>query len=427
MELHQEFEKEPNLDYYYNEEEEEEVEGEEEENEEEGKENSNKKNEKIDNKDNKDEDKNNAEEKKINENEENLISDKNNNMEKTEEKNNNENNIINEENKISENKNNENQINEDNKINENNQINENKINENKEGLKDNNEQKDEKAEVSDNIVNTESSKPQIVEEIDTTIPKTNKIIQNVTKDGDIIIQSFSPNTICHRIIPKGSDLDISKKGCFKCYKIKAKKNLMSFITGSKIIKVPYLIFLDENYYYMAKDKIVNQRKPNLRRIGNRYDLLKLSNFQTSRKSNDYEFAFEFVNEDIFDRNFKLLYFTPKEAEDFYAVLHAILDGFGIQIPEILNDYVNAEEEEEEGEEYEDDEEGENYEEEDDKKEHEENNEEHQNNDMNVIKDDKEVNIIEKQQESKDISENNDNKIKDNSISTKEESKDNSDL
>ena len=273
-------------------------------------------------------------------------------MEKTEEKNNNENNIINEENKVSENKNNENQNNEDNKINENNQINENKINENKEGLKDNNEQKAEKVEVSDNIVNTESSKPQIVEEIDTTIPKTNKIIQNITKDGDIIIQSFSPNTICHRIIPKGSDLDISKKGCFKCYKIKTKKNLMSFITGSKIIKVPYLIFLDENYYYMAKDKIVNQRKPNLRRIGNRYDFLKLSNFQTSRKGNDYEFSFEFVNEDIFDRNFKVLYFTPKEAEDFYVVLHAILDGFGIQIPENLNDYANAEEEEEEGEEYE---------------------------------------------------------------------------
>ena len=282
MELHQEFEKEPNLDYYYNEEEE--VEGEEEENEEEGGENNKKKKEKIDNKDNKDEEikdenKNNAEDNKINENSKNIISDKNNNMEKIEENNNNENNIINEENKISENKNNENQINEDNKINENNQINENRINEDnkinikKEGLKDNIEQKTEKAEVSDNIVNTESSKPQIVEEIDTTIPKTNKIIQNIAKDGDIIIQSFSPNTICHRIIPKGSDLDISKKGCFKCYKIKTKKNLMSFITGSKIIKVPYLIFLDENYYYMAKDKIVNQRKPNLRRIGNRYDLL----------------------------------------------------------------------------------------------------------------------------------------------------------
>ena len=444
MELHQEFEKEPNLDYYYNEEEEEEVEGEEEENEEEGGENSIKKKKKaenIDNKDNKEEDKkdenfDNAEDKKINKNEENKINDENKNIQKTGEKNNNENNIkneenniVNDENKISENKNNENQINEDNKINENNQINENKINEGnninpkEEGLKDNNEQNNKNEDVSANIVNTESSKPQIEEEIDTTIPKTNKMIQNITKDGDIIIQSFSPNTICHRIIPKGSDLDISKKGCFRCYKIKIKKNLMSFITGSKIIKVPYLIFLDENYYYMAKDKIVNQRKPNLRRIGNRYDLLKLSNFQTSRKGNDYEFDFEFVNEDIFDRNFKVLYFTPKEAEDFYAVLHAILNGFGIQIPENMDDY-GAAEYEEEGEEYEDNEEGENEEEEYNKNDHEENNEEDPKNNENEIKEDKNENLIENQQESKEVSE---NKLKDMTNSTKEESKDNDDL
>ena len=104
---------------------------------------------------------------------------------------------------------------------------------------------------------------------------------------------------------------------------------------------------------MAKDKIINPRKPSLRRIGNRYDLFKLSNFQAMRKDNDYEFAFEFVNEDIFDRTFKLLYFTQKEANDFYTVLHAILGGFGITIPEQLEVQDEEEEEDEgEGEEYE---------------------------------------------------------------------------
>ena len=107
---------------------------------------------------------------------------------------------------------------------------------------------------------------------------------------------------------------------------------------------------------MSKDKIVNQKNRNLRRIGNKYDLLKLSNFQTTRKENDYEFAFEFVNEDIFDRTFKLLYFTPKEAEDFYAVLHKILGGFGIEIPQNLENEGGEEEEDEEGEEVEDEEE-----------------------------------------------------------------------
>ena len=106
---------------------------------------------------------------------------------------------------------------------------------------------------------------------------------------------------------------------------------------------------------MAKDKIVNQKNPNLRRIGNKYDLLKLSNFQTTKRGDDYEFAFEFVNEDIFDRTFKLLYFTPKEAEDFYSVLHTILGGFNIEIPENLDeDNEEEEEDNEEGEEIEDD-------------------------------------------------------------------------
>ena len=206
-----------------------------------------------------------------------------------------------------------------------------------------------------NTENSESARQQIIEEIDTTIPKKNIVGENVEKQGDIIIQSFSPNTICHRLIPKGSDLDISQKAHFKCYKIKTKSNIISFITGSKKIVVPYIIFIDENYYYMAKDKIVNQKNPNLRRIGNKYDLLKLSNFQTTKKGDDYEFAFEFVNEDIFDRTFKLLYFTPKEAEDFYAVLHTILGGFNIEIPENLDDDNEEEEEDdEEGEEIEDD-------------------------------------------------------------------------
>ena len=137
---------------------------------------------------------------------------------------------------------------------------------------------------------------------------------------------------------------------------------MSFITGTKKITVPYIIFFDENYYYMAKDKIVNQKNQNLRRIGNKYDLLKLSNFQTTKKEDDYEFAFEFVNEDIFDRTFKLLYFNQKEAEDFYSVLHTILAGFNIEIPENLDgdeeeEEEDDDEEDEEGEEVEDDEEG----------------------------------------------------------------------
>ena len=219
--------------------------------------------------------------------------------------------------------------------------------------------------------------------------------------------------------------------------------MLSFITGSKKIIVPYLIFIDENYYYMAKDKIVNQRKPNLRRIGNKYDLLKLSNFQTSRKNNDYEFAFEFVNQDIFDRTFKLLYFTPKEAQDFYTVLHAILGGFGIQIPENLDDEGEEEEEEEEGEEYEEgEEEGENEEKEgqgEGEGENENKNQKDNKNNENKIQKEDNKKIKKEDENNEDEKEENENeesnekkveiqdKIREVSVSTKEESKDNNDI
>ena len=326
MELNQELEKEENIDYYYNEEEEEEEEGEEHENEEKEQIDNQKNENKGDNKE-----KNSSYKNQIEKDEESNIKNENNN-------------IINK--------------------------NEVKQKQKENTMIENKKEEDTKEETIQNTQNTENSenvKQQIIEEIDTTIPKKNNNIpqnENEEKEGDRIIQSFNQNTVCHRLIPKGSDLDITQKAHFKCYKIKTKTNIMSFITGSKKIVVPYIIFLDENYYYMAKDKIVNQKNPNLRRIGNKYDLLKLSNFQTTKKGDDYEFAFEFVNEDIFDRVFKLLYFTPKEAEVFYGVLHAILGKLNIEIPDIL-DGEEEEEEEGEGEEGEEIEDGEEEGEEDD--------------------------------------------------------------
>ena len=333
MELNQELEKEENIDYYYNEEEEEE----------DGEEDDKEENEKNDNKKN-DKKEENKEQNNLEKNEkENIGKDKGKEKDKIINENNNNINIINKEEDKEKEKEKDHNI-----------------------IETNKKEEDTKEDSTQNTQNTENSEnaKQIVEEIDTTIPKKindneNQQNENEEKEGNRIIQSFNQNTICHRLIPKGSDLDISKKAHFKCYKIKTKANIMSFITGSKKIIVPYIIFLDENYYYMAKDKIVNQKNPNLRRIGNKYNLLKLSNFQTTKKGDDYEFAFEFVKDDIFERIFKLLYFTPKEAEEFYAVLHTILGQLNIEIPENMEGNEEEEEEEEgdeEGEEMEDDEE-----------------------------------------------------------------------
>ena len=101
---------------------------------------------------------------------------------------------------------------------------------------------------------------------------------------------------------------------------------------------------------MSKDKQVNPNNENMRRIGNRYDLSKLSNFQTRKVNDDYEFAFEFMNEDYFDRIYKLLYFEPKDAELFFDIFQQFLNNLGIDIPSNVIGMGVGDEQEEEGEE-----------------------------------------------------------------------------
>ena len=249
----------------------------------------------------------------------------------------------------------------------------------------------------------------------------------------MVVKVINTNTVCHRIIQKGSDVDITSKTFFKCYKIKVKSNIISFITGNKKIKAPYLIFFDENFYYMIKDKPVNINNENIRRIGNRYDLLKLTNFQTRKVDDDYEFAFEFMNEDYFDRTYKLLYFEPKEAEIFYEVFKHFAVSFGFDVSGNL--YENSEEEEEEDdvEGGEEEDEKEEKEENDDKKEKEENNDKDENEEKGEKeeKDDKEnkENVgknenkeeFSDEKEKKDNIENIQNEENEENISTKDKS------
>ena len=228
----------------------------------------------------------------------------------------------------------------------------------------------------DNPEIPENKKEQIIEEIDTTVPKNNTNDNNNLEQGgenNNTVKGTSQNTICHRLIPKGLDIDITKRVYFKCYKMKTKSNIISFITGSKKVKIPYLIFLDENFYYMVKDKPVNQNNENIRRVGNRYDLTKISNFQTRKINNEYEFAFEFMYEDYFDRIYKLLYFEPKDAELFFEVFQQFADNLGLDLPGNIigiGDEDDKEEEEEEDEGDEGEEKEENEKEENEKEENE---------------------------------------------------------
>ena len=241
----------------------------------------------------------------------------------------------------------------------------------------------ENTEITENI---ENKKEQIIEEIDTTVPKNN----TDEKQGgeNVAVKGISQNTICHRLIPKGLDIDITKRVYFKCYKMKTKSNIISFITGSKKVKIPYLIFLDENFYYMMKDKPVNENNENIRRVGNKYDLTKISNFQTRKINDEYEFAFEFMYEDYFDRIYKLLYFEPKDAELFFDVFQQFVDNLGLDLPGNVIGIGDRDEKEEEEEEEDEGDEGEEKEE----KEENENEENEEEEDEKEVKGEENENI-----------------------------------
>ena len=272
----------------------------------------------------------------------------------------------------------------------------------------------------ENTENIENKKEQIIEEIDTTVPKNN----TDEKQGgeNVAVKGISQNTICHRLIPKGLDIDITKRVYFKCYKMKTKSNIISFITGSKKVKIPYLIFLDENFYYMMKDKPVNENNENIRRVGNKYDLTKISNFQTRKINDEYEFAFEFMYEDYFDRIYKLLYFEPKDAELFFDVFQQFVDNLGL---DLLGNVIGIGDRDEKEEEEEEEDEGDEGEEKEEKEEN-ENEENEEEEDEKEIKGEENENIdnIDNTINNKEKVENGIENKKDDTetYSTKEESK-----
>ena len=174
---------------------------------------------------------------------------------------------------------------------------------------------------------------------------------------------------------------------------------------------------------MSKDKQVNPENENIRRIGNRYDLSKISNFQTRKVNEDYEFAFEFMNEDYFDRIYKLLYFEPKDAELFFDIFQQFINNLGINIPSNITGMEEGEEQEEEGEEEEDDGEEEDEKEENEGKEEDEKEEKDENNNENEEKKEEEK-TVEENEKAKKSKEQGINNKKDEieTNSTKEESK-----
>jgi hypothetical protein len=148
-----------------------------------------------------------------------------------------------------------------------------------------------------------------------------KTIKVLYKNEDNI--NNDKTSYCHIIFHKGEDIDVSMKKIFECYEEISNRNFLLF---KKRVKIKTLLFFEEQYIYILRDKIVDNDNQKLRRISNILDLNKLFDYKVSKKENNYLFTLDFLKEDnLLERNLKNLLFDENVGEEFEDYLIKMLE------------------------------------------------------------------------------------------------------
>lgn len=89
----------------------------------------------------------------------------------------------------------------------------------------------------------------------------------------------NPILFCHRIRKKGSFVSLDEIEHFTLFKMKKKKSLLTRIGigESGLVPIEYVMFFEENYFYLAKNIIVDKSDPNIRKVGNKYSFYQITN------------------------------------------------------------------------------------------------------------------------------------------------------
>ena len=193
----------------------------------------------------------------------------------------------------------------------------------KEEKKEENIIKEEEKKDNSNI-KEEKKEEENLEEISTN-KTSNNTINSFYQEPEI-----DPNTYCHRIFYKGSNIDINQFELFSFIKIKEKGSFLSNLgfKNPKITQIPYFAFLNETYLYMIKDKVYDKKKPNIRRIGNKYSLFDCQNIRLESEDNHVIIHLDFlVSENEY--KFKAMYFNKEFSDNFIRKLQEVLIRNGI--------------------------------------------------------------------------------------------------
>ena len=201
-------------------------------------------------------------------------------------------------------------------------------------MSENNNQDDKKEEIDeiDNNLSNENKENEKKQDSNLEEISTNKSTSNSNENNeDTLIESeIDPNTYCHRILYKGSNIDISQYELFPFIKVKEKGSLLSNLgfKNPKITHNPYFALLNETFIYMIKDKVYDKTKTNIRRIGNKYSLFNCQNIGIQHENEFIILHIEFLVSEN-DYAIKELYFKKENGEKFMIKFENLLVKLGI--------------------------------------------------------------------------------------------------
>lgn len=156
------------------------------------------------------------------------------------------------------------------------------------------------------------------------------------------------NSVCHYIYRKGSYISLNDIDTHPFEKIKISKNKFTnfFKFGNKssnvAIRKKYLAFFDENYLYFMKDIPVDAKDKSIRRIGNKFNLLKTFNafLNQNDEKTEWIIKLEFMTEQIGKHLTKEMIFNNNDADKFYQTLSFYFQKLNLKMTETQKENEN---------------------------------------------------------------------------------------
>ena len=212
---------------------------------------------------------------------------------------------------------------------------------------------DEEEEEEYETINEENNKiKEEKKEIDNNINNNNKNLQeeiNIKKKHDIenIINEDIPKKLveeknaiehyCHYIFLKGSLISKSEIQFYQFSQLR-KKNILTRLvfvkkkennTNENQFQTPYICFFDENFIYFLEDKEINKKDPNLRKVGNYYNIFKIIDFKYAEIENDNKIKIILIFLIDGKKIIKELLFEKEKGNEFINNINIIFKKFNI--------------------------------------------------------------------------------------------------